>query len=302
VAVTVDQRFPSPLRYPGGKGKLAEFIKLFMLENDLVGTEYVEPYAGGASVALSLLFEGYADHIHINDVNPSVATFWRAVVTQPDALCQLIATTDITVNEWNRQRAVQADRRAPELDVAFSTLFLSRTSRSGIIGAGVIGGLNQSGHWKIDARFNRDDLIRRVKKIARHRSRITVTELDAQTFITDRLPGIQPAFVYLDPPYYVKGEGLYQNFYTHADHAVIASLVAQMTHPWVVSYDSADEILELYANFERLDYRLSYSAQRRYQGTEQMFFKPGLRLPNVASPASVSWKLVDKARLARTRC
>lgn len=299
MAVAVEQRYPSPLRYPGGKGKLAEFIKLFMLENDLVGSEYVEPYAGGASVALGLLFEDYAEHIHINDFNRSVATFWRVVLAHPDALCERIEATDVSVREWHRQRAVQADDLASDLDLAFSTFFLNRTSRSGIIGGGIIGGLEQTGAWKIDARFNREDLIRRVKKIARHRSRITVTHLDAAVLIKDRLPKLRSAFVYLDPPYYLKGEGLYQNFYSHADHEAVAALIARIEQPWIVSYDAADEIRELYSAFERIDYNLSYSAQQRYRGTELMFFKPGLLFPDVPSPAIVSWKIVDEARLAR---
>lgn len=299
MAVAVEQRFPSPFRYPGGKGKLAEFIKLFMLENDLIGSEYVEPYAGGASVALALLFEDYAEHIHINDFNRSVATFWRVVLNESDALCERIATTDVTVDEWHRQRRMQTDDSVSDLDLAFSTFFLNRTSRSGIIGGGIIGGLKQTGAWKIYARFNRDDLIRRVKKIARHRSRITVTQLDAAEFITGRLTDIESAFVYLDPPYYVKGEGLYQNFYSHADHETIASLVAEIKQPWIVSYDCAEEIHELYSRFERIEYSLSYSAQQRYRGMELMFFKPGLQRPDVRSPANVSWKIVDAARLAR---
>lgn len=300
MAVTVEQRFPSPLRYPGGKGKLAKFIKLVMLENGLVGADYVEPYAGGASVALSLLFEEYAAHIHINDLNPSVAAFWRTVLAEPKPLCEWIRTVEVTIDEWHRQRQVQGDAKASDLDLAFSTLFLNRTSHSGILGGGPIGGLNQMGPWKVDARFNRDDLVRRVQKIARHRSRITVTAVDAAEFIRTQLPSIPNAFVYLDPPYYVKGEGLYQNFYTHADHAEIASLVGTIPHPWIVSYDAAQEIRHLYEGHESIDYSLSYSAQSRYRGTELMFFKPGVVPPQVQSPAGVSWKTVDDARLSRS--
>jgi DNA adenine methylase len=299
MAVAICQRFPSPLRYPGGKGKLSEFIKLFMLENDLVGVEYVEPYAGGASVALSLLYEGYAEHIHINDFNRGVANFWQVVVTEPAALCERIATTEVSVREWHRQREIQLDTSALPVDLAFSTFFLNRTSRSGIIGGGVIGGFEQTGKWKIDARFNRADLVRRIQKIARHRSRISVTQLDAAEFIGERLPTIDRAFVYLDPPYYVKGEGLYENFYGHSDHESIASLVAGLREPWIVSYDAAGPIGELYTDFQRIDYDLSYSAQARYRGTEVMFFRPGLQVPEVPSPANVPWKLVDQARLAR---
>jgi DNA adenine methylase len=180
-------------------------------------------------------------------------------------------------------------------------LFARRYTRSGIIGGGVIGGLDQTGKWKIDARFNRDDLIRRIRKVARHRSRITVTSMDAADYIGNHLPAIPTGFVYLDPPYFVKGKGLYQNYYDYADHTEIASLVAHIRQPWIVSYDAASEIRELYRCFKAVEYDLSYSAQARYRGTELMFFQPGLRCPNVGSPANVSWRVVDKARLARTQ-
>ncbi len=296
MAVAIEQRYPSPLRYPGGKGKLTGFIKLLMLENGLVGAEYVEPYAGGAAVALSLLYENYASHIHINDLNRSVATFWHCVLNQSDELCARVADATVSVPEWHRQRAVQDEADPSELDLAFSTLFLNRTSRSGIIGGGIIGGYHQTGKWKIDARFNRDDLIRRIRKIARHRRRITVTSLDAADYLQSRLPGIATGFVYLDPPYFVKGEGLYQNFYSYADHKQIASLVDDISQPWIVSYDAAPEIRELYRRFDGLEYDLSYSAHARYRGTELMFGQPGLQWPTVESPANVSWKTVDEVR------
>ena len=299
MALAVEQRFVSPLRYPGGKGKLSSFIKLLMLENGLIGSEYVEPYAGGAAVALSLLYENYASHVHINDLNRSVSTFWRAVLAHTDELCRRIADATVDVDEWYRQREIQSQVDPTAPDLAFSTLFLNRTSRSGIIGGGVIGGFDQTGKWKIDARFNRADLIRRIQKVARHRSRITVTSFDAADYIATHLPAIETGFVYLDPPYFVKGKGLYQNYYTYADHARIASLVEGIRQPWIVSYDAAAEIRELYERYNAIEYDLSYSAQARYRGTELMFVRPGLRCPKVLSPANVSWKVVDQARLAQ---
>ncbi len=299
VAIGVEQLYPSPLRYPGGKRKLASFIKLFMLKNELVGSEYAEPYAGGASVALALLFEEYASHIHINDLNRSVAAFWRAVLSHPTELCARIQHVTVSVKEWHRQRAVLDQAHTTDLDLGFATLFLNRTSRSGIIGGGVIGGFEQTGRWKIDARFNRADLIRRIRKIARHRTRITVTCIDAAEYMRTRLPAIQPGFVYLDPPYYVKGSGLYQDSYTKADHAEIAKLVRTLEQPWIVSYDAAPEIQRLYDEYLAVAYDLSYSAQARYRGTEVMYVRPGLAFPEVVSPANVTWKTVDQVRLAQ---
>lgn len=275
-------RYSSPLRYPGGKGKVANYVKLIFIENDFVGRDYVEPYAGGASVALSLLFEGFADHIHINDINPGVHAFWNAALNHTAELCDRIQSTPVTVDEWHRQRETVAAEQPASLDLAFATFFLNRTNRSGIISGGVIGGLDQTGPYKIDARYNRPELVRRIQKVGRQRTRIELTRLDAAEFLrTWTTDAPEPAFLYLDPPYFVKGEGLYDNFYNPADHAAIAEVVGTLAHPWMVSYDAHPEIIKLYPERHHIRYNLSYSANtKRPQGAEVMFFSPDLELPS----------------------
>lgn len=292
------RRYPSPLRYPGGKGKVASYVKVLLLSNDLVGCEYVEPYAGGSSVALSLLFEDYASRVHINDLNRSIFHFWNAVLNDTDALCDRILRTPVTVQEWKRQRAVQTDPEASPLELAFSTFFLNRTSRSGILGGGVIGGLNQRGTWKIDARYNKRTLVRRIEKIARYRSRITLTRLDTAQYLRHNVRNIRDPFLYLDPPYYVRGRRLYENFYRHEDHAEIALLVRNLRVPWVVSYDAVPEIKSLYRGVRCIDYDLKYSAGGRYAGSECMFFSDQLKIPEHLRPASVSSDYVSRLRLS----
>jgi DNA adenine methylase len=292
-------RFLSPLRYPGGKGKIANFIKLLYLKNGLVGRDYVEVYAGGASVALSLLFEEYAPHVHINDLSRSVAAFWKVVLTNPDELCRRIRSCRATTSLWLRQRAVQESADPDEVDLAFSTFFLNRTARSGIIGGGIIGGKEQKGHWKLDARLNRDDLIRRIQRIGRFSSRITFTQLDAAKFLRTRRALIARSFAYLDPPYFLKGEGLYENFYKLDNHVEIAGLVRGIDGGnWVVSYDNRPEIVRLYAAYRQRRYLLSYSAGDRYRGSEVMFFGPSLLIPRVSSPANIPTSAVSRARLS----
>ncbi len=292
------QLYPSPLRYPGGKGKVANFFKLLFLENDLLGSEYVEPYAGGASVALSLLFEEYASHIHINDLDRSVYTFWKVVLEQPDLLCKRIADARLGVHEWDRQRKVQTATDPEEVDLAFSTFYLNRTNRSGIIGGGIIGGREQTGKWKIDARWRPKDSIARIEKIARFASRITLTGLDTAAYIETVLPSIDSPFLYLDPPYYGKGKGLYPSFYEHADHEQIASLVSALEVPWVVSYDAEPKIEILYADSLKVDYGLRYTARASSKGSEVMFFSENLHIPQAALPPAVTWKLLNSARAA----
>jgi DNA adenine methylase len=286
----------SPLRYPGGKGKVANYVKLLMLENGLIGRDYVEPYAGGASVALELLFEDYADTIHINDLNPGVHCFWQAVLEETAELCDRIESTPVTMDEWHRQRAVANSGDSNGIDLGFATFFLNRTNRSGIISGGVIGGKDQTGEWKLDARYNTADLIARIRKIGRHRTRIDLTNLDASEFLlkwtaTDE----PPSFIYLDPPYFVKGAGLYDNFYGPDDHASVAAMVRELAHPWIVSYDAAPPITSLYQGFDHMRYSLSYSANTRGLGSEIMFFSPGLRRPE-QTPGRVTARDVLDAR------
>lgn len=290
-------RYPSPLRYPGGKGKVANFLKLLYLENDLIGTEYFELYAGGASVALSLLYEDFASHVHINDINRSVHAFWQVALNDPDGLCRKITDTPVTVDEWKRQKAVQAATDPTDLELGFSTFFLNRTNRSGIIGGGIIGGHQQDGGWKIDARYNKPELCKRIRKVARFKSRITLTRTDAAQLLDD-ISGrdADSTFVYLDPPYYVKGKGLYDNFYEHQDHVLIAQRVQALRCPWVVSYDAVPEILSLYGSIRSLRYSLNYSAAEAHRGSEAMFFSRSLQIPPTNSAAGITMRQVSQAR------
>lgn len=281
-------QFNTPLRYPGGKGKLTNFIRLVFEQNNLADGHYVEPYAGGAGIAFSLLLLEYAAHIHLNDVNQSVYSFWHCVLEETDELCKLIHDCEVTMDEWHKQKNIQRNpHQHTQLELGFSTFFLNRTNRSGIIKGGVIGGKNQDGKWKLDARFTKPDLIGRIKKIALYSDRVSLYNQDAEAFIQTVMPDLpDKALIYLDPPYYVKGEGLYENHYKHQDHARVANLVKTIINKkWIVSYDNAPEICEFYKGYPQITYGLNYSAQNRYEGSEVMFFCPEIKIPDVANPS-----------------
>jgi DNA adenine methylase len=271
----------TPLRYPGGKARFAPVIADVMRSNGLAGGHYLEPYAGGAGVALALLFDGVAEQIHINDADPAVAAFWRSATTQSDGLSKMVADQPVNMDAWFHWRAVmQHELPATDLERGFATLFMNRTNRSGILKAGVIGGKAQAGDYKLGARFMRDELCLRLERIGRYAKAISVYEEDAYELLL-RCHRFLPlnSLVYLDPPYYVKGSGLYRNFYKHDDHVRIAKLLAspRFRRPWVVSYDNADEIRSMYAYANSFTYGLYYTAQRRYTGAEVMFFSERLR-------------------------
>ena len=279
-------RFASPLRYPGGKAKLLGFVQELLRANRLLGSHYVEPYAGGAGLALSLLFLEYADTVHLNDIDKSVFFFWKAVLETPDGLCRKIRDTKVSIEQWNRQRSIHAHpENHSDLDVGFAAFFLNRTNRSGIIkGGGMIGGSSQTGKWKLDARFNKPELIRRIKQISTYSSRITLHNLDAERFLQKKVSKLpKNTFVYLDPPYLEKGPRLYEKHYKFQDHERVAQLVQDsIAHQWIVSYDDHSQIRSLYRHRRWRTYSVGYSAARKYQGSEIMFFSDALRIPFTA--------------------
>jgi len=277
--------FATPMRYPGGKGRLTQYVIDIIKLNKLVGGHYVEPYAGGAGVAIALLYLEYAAHIHLNDLNRSVYAFWKSVCEEPEALCKLVRDKPLTVAQWKKQKRLQTAADVSTLELGFSTLYLNRTNRSGIIAGGVIGGKDQTGDWKIDARFKRVDLIRRIEKIASYSPRITLYNMDAARFIKEQLPSVpKRSLVYLDPPYYRKGSKLYENHYQRQDHAIIAELVAKIRQKWIVSYDNVAAIRRLYGGYEQETFGLRYSAYNRYKGREVMISCPGLETPMSVRP------------------
>jgi DNA adenine methylase len=285
----------TPLRYPGGKQKVAPFLRELILANDLSGQHYVEPYAGGAGVAIELLLSGAVGFIHLNDVDVAIYAFWRSVLNQTEELCRRISRANLTVEEWRRQQSVfRAPKQHSQIDLAFSVLYLNRCNRSGILSAGLIGGLAQEGKWKMDARFPRVDLINRIQAIAIHRRKINVCNLDAEKYLKEyvhELPG--GSLVYCDPPYFNKADRLYINHYRSEDHARLATVIQhKVRHRWIVSYDNVLEIKRFYAERRSFVYSLQYNAASAYKGQEVFFFSDKLALPERCGIPSIDQALM----------
>lgn len=279
-------RFNTPLRYPGGKGKLSNFMLNVIDSNNISPIHYAEPYAGGAGLALKLLDLNVAEKIILNDINISVYSFWHSVLHNADLLCSMIENTAVTIDEWHMQKdIINNTSKHDMLTIGFSTFFLNRTNRSGILKGGVIGGKKQDGEWKLDARYNKKDLISRIQNIFTERERIELHNLDAIDFINNVVINLPAkSLTYLDPPYYVKGKGLYINHYEHQDHIEVSKVVQNnIKTPWVVSYDNAPEIQAMY-HTKSLIYGINYSAQDRYKGSEAMFFSEKLKIPATDDP------------------
>lgn len=294
----------SPLRYPGGKAKLADFVKALLETNSLCDGHYCEPYAGGAAIALELLFQGYVDQIHINDISAGVYAFWHAVLFDTRHLVRRIEQTSVTVCTWEKQKQVLAQAStADPLDLAFAVFFLNRTNRSGILNGGIIGGRDQTGPWKIDARYNTSELIHRIVSIADLNDRIQLTNLDALRFL-DHIASTLPArktMIYLDPPYYKKGKELYYDFYQHDDHVQVANHIRSQLSGfhWIVSYDNVAPIHAMYTKFRSIEYSVGYSAREVKLGSEVMFFSPKLKIPPAKGAMELTRGVQELARTSR---
>ena len=256
-------------------------------ENGLQGCRYAEPYAGGCGLALSLLFRGFVDELVLNDIDRSIWCFWNAVLNNKDQLIDLIESTDVTIEEWQKQKEIQRNRDShSDIEVAFSTFFLNRTNRSGIIQGGVIGGQAQNGNYLIDCRYNIETAATKINKIHAHRDQISFDNLDAIKFISKTKRKMKKGIYCIDPPYYAKGQTLYTNFYGHDDHLELSSLVQELSSNWIVTYDDADQIRDMYRDEARYNFSLNYSAATKRIGTELLVASSGLVIPEHLSKIS----------------
>lgn len=273
----------SPLRYPGGKTQLKGFINELIQINSIKDCTYVEPFAGGAGVAMSLLLTEKVQDVIINDIDSSIYCFWISILEHTDDFIQLLEETPVNLNEWYKQKYIQENKdKFGVLEIGFSTFFLNRTNRSGIITGGPIGGYSQQSQYKIDCRFNKENLTKKILKIASYKKRITVTNYDASIFIDKviKLLDKDKTFIFFDPPYYEQGKKLYTNFYTHDDHVHLSKKILSLNdYYWITTYDLSKEIMEIYNLKNQKIYRLNYSANKKRKAAELLFYSERTNLP-----------------------
>lgn len=270
---------PSPLRYPGGKTKNYEYVKRILDLNNLHGT-YIEPFAGGAGLALKLLLNNDVSRIVINDSDPAIYAFWRTVLSYPEELCKFVEEIPLNYTEWQKQRNIyfnQADYT--DLEVGKATLYLNRTNMSGVIKGGIIGGTEQTGRYKMDARFNRTDLIAKIIRIAEQKEFIDLYHLDVFEFIKAPIRHYYKAFINFDPPYVNKGGQLYMNFFGVEDHVQLEKAISLCKRKWMVTYDNCELISNLYSRYRKGYIDVTYSANGSRKAQELVFFSDNLQIP-----------------------
>jgi len=272
----ITSEFSSPLRYPGGKTRLAGFLckaieKNFSEDEKIV---LIEPYAGGAGASLKLLFSGKVDKIIINDLDKAIFAFWKIAIADTDFLINKIKKVNINIEEWKKQKEIYNNPSSSTKELAFATLFLNRTNRSGIIEGGPIGGMEQAGFWNVQARFTKNTIISRLEKIKKFKNKISVRNLDGISLLRqlEKNKCKSRYFIFLDPPYYQKGKYLYLNHYIDEDHKKLLKLLEKSSLKWVMTYDDVSYIQNLYNKFKKNKFTINHSAFEARQGKEILIF------------------------------
>lgn len=272
----------SPLRYPGGKTKFYTYVKELIRCNDLGGQTYIEPFAGGAGLAIKLLLNNDVNRIVINDYDPAIYAFWFSILNHTDNFCALIEETAVTPTIWQRQREIyfKQDTNEP-MKLGFATFFLNRTNISGIIKGGIIGGRLQDGEYRMDARYNKEKLIQRIRDIAERKDQIVLLNLDAKDLLSRNvLSRFYKVFINLDPPYVRKGAQLYKNSFVEEDHRELSQIVSRCRRKWIVTYDVCPLVAELYCHYRHSFLDVTYSAQGTQKAKEYIFFSDNMIIPD----------------------
>lgn len=271
---------PSPLRYPGGKTQLYPIVRDILRTNGMEGITYAEPFAGGCGLALKLLFKGDVGHIVLNDFDVAIYAFWFSILNYTDEFFSMLANVPVTVEEWEKQKEIYSSLNLNDLlALGFATFFLNRTNVSGVIKGGLIGGKKQNGNFKLDARFVKESLFTRIRKISEYRNNISLYNLDAMDFIDKELSKFKKLFINFDPPYVKKGSSLYKNAYSEDEHRLLSRKISLCNMPWIVTYDACSLVKKLYAGFRESTLGISYSIGNTRNAKEYIYFSDCLKVP-----------------------
>lgn len=263
----------SPMRYPGGKASLYSDFRKTIRANFGRLCIFVEPFAGGAGLGLSLLSAGDINTLYLNDIDRSIFCIWENILYNPDKLCGFVDKVPLTIDTWKEARHIftNADDYS-DTDLGFASFYLNRTNVSGILSGGPMGGKAQK-DYSLGCRFNRKDLIERIQHVSEMRDRIVLSNVSA----IDMIPAIEndrnksKVLLYLDPPYYQKGKTLYRYAFTDKDHAELKKNLDILSCKWILSYDRHDFIYDLYRDSIKINIGMDYSAYDHIRTREYLF-------------------------------
>lgn len=258
-------KFKNPLRYPGSKASFVDEFAQYVIANNLNDKEIVEPYAGSSSISLGLLQKGLVSSATLVERDPLIYSFWKSVFTRTDELIELIKNVEVTIEAWKEYdslRSIDSVSDANLLQLGLAGLFFNRTNFSGVLHAGPIGGRTQESKYLLDCRFNKGEIISRIRDISSFADKVTMQFGDAVEYLEkNKLLENENQFFYIDPPYYKQGQALYRYHYNLAQHKKLADVLSNASYKWILSYDNHHVIEFLYTEFEIVKRNFRYSSR-----------------------------------------
>lgn len=205
---------------------------------------FVEPFAGGGIVSLTVAFEGFADHVILVELDPDVAAVWKAI-TGPNfrKLSDRICRFDVTKENVQRELSQTSTDIG---DIAFRTILKNRMYHGGILAPGsslIKHGENGKG---LRSRWYPKTLADRINAIGDIRERFTVVEGDGIAEIRKHYRK-QKAVFFIDPPYTAAGKKAGKRLYRHneLDHADLFNATKRIKGNFLMTYDDAEGVRKL---------------------------------------------------------
>ena len=269
------QKTYTPLRYPGGKSKLYNYICTFLNQYYEHPPVYAEAFAGGFGLGMSLLLQEKVNEVYINDFDFCIYSFWKSI-TSPKCyyrFVRLVNDTPVDINNYLMQKKIyKHPKRHSITEVGFATFFLNRCNRSGILSANPIGGIEQTGNYRKDCRFNKERLLKLIETIYNHRNQIHVTNLDAIAFLEQIDNRRTNVLFNLDPPYVSAGPTLYKNNFSEDDHIALSNRVHHLNNHWIMTYDNHDLIRDCYKDYLVREYSIKYYLEDKRDEVELIIY------------------------------
>jgi DNA adenine methylase len=243
---SVPQR--SPFRYPGGKTWLVPYLRRWLASLPAHPAEFVEPFAGGASIGLTVAFEELAAHVTLIELDEQVAAVWQAILGEHGTwLAHRIANFQLTAT--NVERALSAPARSIH-EKAFQTILKNRVNRSGILAPGAGKIKNGEGGKGLNSRWYPATLQKRILDIVAIRERLTFEQADGLTVLRQMAQHAEAVF-FIDPPYTAGGKRAGSRLYLHSelDHQTLFDVASQLKGDVLMTYDDAQEVRQLAAQY-----------------------------------------------------
>src|SRR3990167_6998031 len=285
--------FYSPLRYPGSKRKLCNYLDKILAKNNYSPQVLIEPFVGGGSVFINFLLRHKEGKVVIEDKDELIYNFWKTLFDEPSYLIRFVKKVRVDLKTFDRYRHVSSHTdKFSRKKLAEACLFLNRTSFSGILNnsAGPIGGREQKSIYKIDCRFGRENLIKKIKSISAFKNRVVVLPYNWEETLKyvageDKYKNARLLY-YFDPPFYKKAAQLYRYHFDNVSHKNLRDRLMKLKQAWILSYDRAQEIQNLYSAFTRINVSMPYSINSPAKRLEKELIITPLKLPKIKSRGS----------------